>query len=506
MAANQTRVFVDGESVVYVTKSRKPLPAVVRFVGFLGTSEELVGIELVGAHAQDGEHDGFCAEFGARGFTCGEKSGVYVPSTSQDIVKQDDISLKQRQYLSKIGSSLEELMETSVLRGKAQMLRTCETLRCHRSFAHWVRRWVRERGRYLFFDKDDPFSHGQEQPPPDVLVDPDPEGGPELRSVSTVNSSYAGPHLQEIRNGIVTPAEAAEVLDYAETHLSTIHADYLLPLVWTALGVFARQKSLVRVAIPTGGQVVTLGDTHGHLKDVVHVFRTFGRPSPNNVYLFNGDICDRGDTADRGGQQAVTIWAVVLSFALAYPGSVFINRGNHEDWYNNSLAGPYGEAGFHAEIHQKFPTELDQTSLKNAFCQLFMNLPIAHVVGETVVVLHGGLCRAGYQNERRWATMPTLWPMWLSRTRTLSTCVTRISWRGTKYASTTRWGDTQVFANGLPAHSLKPCCWMTNLSERCWRRSIRTAMDRSRLLRCRRFCRASFRESRSSRRGRCFAR
>ncbi|CAK0890823.1 unnamed protein product, partial [Prorocentrum cordatum] len=44
-------------------------------------------------------------------------------------------------------------------------------------------------------------------------------------------------------------------------------------------------------------QLIIVGDTHGQLADVLWLFYKLGAPSPSNRYLFNGDICDRGDLA-----------------------------------------------------------------------------------------------------------------------------------------------------------------------------------------------------------------
>jgi hypothetical protein len=66
-------------------------------------------------------------------------------------------------------------------------------------------------------------------------------------------------------------------------------------------------SSVSRVAVPAGGRVLVVGDTHGHLKDVVHLFKTHGMPSPANVYVFNGDISDRSDTPARGGMHSVVM-------------------------------------------------------------------------------------------------------------------------------------------------------------------------------------------------------
>jgi hypothetical protein len=48
-----------------------------------------------------------------------------------------------------------------------------------------------------------------------------------------------------------------------------------------------------------------------------------GLPSEKNIYIFNGDLVDRGD-------HACEIVLLVFALKLADPRSVYVNRGNHE--------------------------------------------------------------------------------------------------------------------------------------------------------------------------------
>lgn len=123
-------------------------------------------------------------------------------------------------------------------------------------------------------------------------------------------------------------------------------------------------------------RVLVCGDTHGQLQDVMVIFEELGLPAPGNVYLFNGNIADRGHNATevraeaeralvvaKGGPfdaaaaaataTAATdpvpalvakasntnthyapsrpqIFLLLLAFKLARPSIVHINRGNHE--------------------------------------------------------------------------------------------------------------------------------------------------------------------------------
>jgi diadenosine tetraphosphatase ApaH/serine/threonine PP2A family protein phosphatase len=130
----------------------------------------------------------------------------------------------------------------------------------------------------------------------------------------------------------------------------------------------------------SGHTLIVVGDTHGQLADVLYIFSVHGPPSPTNVYLFNGDIADRGPCA-------CEICALLLCYKLAIPDSIFINRGNHENSDINERPAKNG-GGFAAEVRSKYDRETF-----HLFQQFFCALPLATVLGDECVVVHGGLCR-----------------------------------------------------------------------------------------------------------------
>ena len=86
------------------------------------------------------------------------------------------------------------------------------------------------------------------------------------------------------------------------------------------------------------------GDIHGQLYDLIKILKlqgmwfqieywstilkwlwnmSIGQPSPTNLYLFNGDIVDKG-------QCSIECMLLLFVYKLTYPHYVFINRGNHE--------------------------------------------------------------------------------------------------------------------------------------------------------------------------------
>ncbi|KMZ90630.1 hypothetical protein PVMG_02799 [Plasmodium vivax Mauritania I] len=83
-------------------------------------------------------------------------------------------------------------------------------------------------------------------------------------------------------------------------------------------------------------KLIILGDVHGQLNDVLWLFNRFGLPSSNNIYIFNGDIADRGENATE-------IFLLLFTFKLSNYDCVIINRGNHECSYMNEVYGFYNE-------------------------------------------------------------------------------------------------------------------------------------------------------------------
>lgn len=66
-----------------------------------------------------------------------------------------------------------------------------------------------------------------------------------------------------------------------------------------------------------------------HMEVTLNLLAQNGLPSPENPYIFNGDFVDRG-------KKGLEVFLLLLSCMLAFPGGVFLNRGNHEDLIMNS--------------------------------------------------------------------------------------------------------------------------------------------------------------------------
>mmetsp|Transcript_21369 Transcript_21369/g.52271 ORF Transcript_21369/g.52271 Transcript_21369/m.52271 type:complete len:1022 (-) Transcript_21369:549-3614(-) len=125
----------------------------------------------------------------------------------------------------------------------------------------------------------------------------------------------------------------------------------------------------------SGARLLLCGDVHGQLADVLFLFYKFGYPSPNNVYLFNGDLCDRG-------MYATEILLLICAFNLLHPGCVLVNRGNHESTDMNEVYG------FALEVRQKYGGLIFQK-----FQDIFHLLPLCTIIDDRIFCVHAGLCR-----------------------------------------------------------------------------------------------------------------
>lgn len=119
--------------------------------------------------------------------------------------------------------------------------------------------------------------------------------------------------------------------------------------------------------------VTLVGDVHGQVYDVLELFK-IGGPVPHTNYLFLGDYVDRGPFS----VETITLLALLK---LRHPERMTLLRGNHE---SRQITQVYG---FYAECFRKFGS----SQIWSHFTELFDYLPIAALVGGSILAVHGGL-------------------------------------------------------------------------------------------------------------------
>ncbi|CAI9771254.1 unnamed protein product [Fraxinus pennsylvanica] len=114
------------------------------------------------------------------------------------------------------------------------------------------------------------------------------------------------------------------------------------------------------------------GDIHGQYSDLLRLFEYGGLP-PKSNYLFLGDYVDRG-------KQNLETICLLLAYKIKYPENFFLLRGNHECASVNRIYG------FYDECKRRFNVRLWKT-----FTDCFNCLPIAALIDEKILCMHGGL-------------------------------------------------------------------------------------------------------------------
>lgn len=133
---------------------------------------------------------------------------------------------------------------------------------------------------------------------------------------------------------------------------------------------------MVRLPRPKD-RLIIVGDLHGHINDLIHLFDTYGEPVRDaRQFLFNGDFVDRGVWGPE-----VVLW--IFCLRLLWPEDVFLNRGNHESVICTETYG------FNHHLRHAFPQHYQD--LYPRILDAFNALPLCHIVGNEVFVVHGGL-------------------------------------------------------------------------------------------------------------------
>lgn len=133
-----------------------------------------------------------------------------------------------------------------------------------------------------------------------------------------IEPQYEGPHLSwpltsDIMLELVAAFKEGKVL----------HSKYVLQMLHKFTEFNKTLPNVVTITIKERSRLTIVGDTHGQIQDILHMFDINGTPDDFNAYLFNGDFVDRGD-------HGTEICMLIMGFQMLYPGVVHINRGNHE--------------------------------------------------------------------------------------------------------------------------------------------------------------------------------
>jgi len=143
-------------------------------------------------------------------------------------------------------------------------------------------------------------------------------------------------------------------------------------MVLDIIDILGKEPTMVPMSIPSGGTLSVVGDTHGQYWDFFTTLGITGPPGPSNPVIFNGDMVDRGSWS-------IEVVLSIFAMKLKDPQFVGINRGNHEMLEANVIYG------FTGECEAKYGLDLF-----DLFSEAFRRLPLAHLIGSKVFVVHAG--------------------------------------------------------------------------------------------------------------------
>jgi len=144
--------------------------------------------------------------------------------------------------------------------------------------------------------------------------------------------------------------------------------DLIVKLVRAAREIFLQQPMLIEVRAP----INICGDTHGQYSDMLRLFEVGGFP-PDSNYIFLGDYVDRA-------KQSIEVITLAICYKIKYPESFFLLRGNHECASLNRIYG------FYDECKRRYSVKLWRI-----FADCFNCMPVAAVVEDKILCMHGGL-------------------------------------------------------------------------------------------------------------------
>jgi len=135
--------------------------------------------------------------------------------------------------------------------------------------------------------------------------------------------------------------------------------------------------------LPAVGEAIVVGDIHGDLETLTDILNVSGfvkkaQHGQSSVLIFLGDYGDRGLLSPE-------VYFVVMTLKTSFPERVILLRGNHEG-PDDLLASPH-DLPMH--LHNKFGERSTEAYAK--LKQLFSQLSTAVTIGESCVLLHGGV-------------------------------------------------------------------------------------------------------------------
>ena len=152
------------------------------------------------------------------------------------------------------------------------------------------------------------------------------------------------------------------------TETKLLSEDELKYLCIKSMEIFMQESSFLELTAP----IIICGDIHGQYRDLIRLF-DFGGSPQKKQYLFLGDYVDRG-------KNSIECISLLLAYKVKYPKNIYLLRGNHESEMINRTYG------FFDECRRRY-----NLRTWKIFSDCFNWLPIAALVNERILCMHGGI-------------------------------------------------------------------------------------------------------------------
>jgi len=182
-------------------------------------------------------------------------------------------------------------------------------------------------------------------------------------------------------NTLLNPSEWIKKSDQ-EMSKFKFKPELIYQLTKDCIEIVKNQPMVLRISTP----VKVFGDVHGQYIDLMTFFYKWGEPKEGQ----NGDIIAidylfLGDYVDRGNMSLETM-CLLMALKVKHPDRIHLLRGNHEDKLINCGFGFLEECQIRLGEN---PQEDD--SVFNVINEFFEYLPLAAVIEDQILCLHGGI-------------------------------------------------------------------------------------------------------------------
>lgn len=144
--------------------------------------------------------------------------------------------------------------------------------------------------------------------------------------------------------------------------------EHCLDLVKKVSDITSAEPNLLRLSAP----VTVVGDIHGQFYDMIKLLDVGGDPDKTQ-YLFLGDYVDRGSFS-------IEVLLLLYALKINHPKTLWLLRGNHECRQMTAFFN------FRDECEYKY-----DLAVYYAFMESFDTFPVAAVIDNKFLCLHGGL-------------------------------------------------------------------------------------------------------------------